>query len=195
MLRVQLNAGDASVTGWENEVRWQATDNWAFGGTLTWQDTQYDDFCSPSAVTDIGMPPTSVITDGSGVPFDCVDVSGNSLTRQPDLKYTLNGTYRAPLGNTGWQWSARVDWRSIGEQYLDDLNFMSTPVTETLNANVNFNNNNWNLRIWGRNLTDDDTPIRISDGQDSNILPSNPHTFWFIPRDPREYGVQLGYSF
>jgi outer membrane receptor protein involved in Fe transport len=192
-LRAQLNAGDASVYGWENEVRWQANDNWTLAGTLTWQETQYDDFCSPSAVSDIGLTPTSVISDGSGVPFNCVDVAGNSLTRQPDLKYTLSATYRAPLGNTGWQWSARADWRSIGEQYLDDMNFMSTPVTETLNGSVNFSNDDWNLRIWGRNLTDDDTPIRISEGQDYNTpLPS---TFWFIPRDPSEIGVQLAYSF
>ncbi len=54
-------------------------------------------------------------------------------------------------------------------------------------------NDNWNLRIWSRNLTDDDTPIRISEGQDYNTpLISN---FWFIPRDPRDVGVQATYSF
>ena len=65
---------------------------------MTWQSTKYDEFCSPSAVSDIGLVPTSQIADGSGVPFDCVDVVGNSLTRQPDLSYTLNAAYRAGLG-------------------------------------------------------------------------------------------------
>ena len=193
MLRTQLNAGDASVVGWENEVRWLAGDNWTFGGTLTRQDTQYEEFCSPSAVLDIGLTPTSLVTDGSGVPFNCVNVVGNSLQRQPDLTYTLNATYRAPLGNTNWQWIARADWRRIGEQYLDDMEFMSMPVTETLNGSVSFRNDDWNFRIWGRNLTDNDTPRRISEGTDWNTPLTS--SFWFIPRDPREYGVQMTYSF
>ncbi len=128
-LRAQLDSGDASVLGWENELRWFVNDAWTVGGTLTWQDTQYDDFCSPSAVQDVGLLPTAIVTDGSGVPFDCVSVVGNSLTRQPDLTYTLNATYRGAVGDTGWNWVARVDWRSIGEQYLDDVELMALPVT------------------------------------------------------------------
>ena len=193
MLRTQLNAGDASVYGWENEVRWLAGDNWTFGGTLTRQNTQYEEFCSPSAVSDIGLTPTNRVTDGSGVPFDCVNVVGNSLQRQPDLTYTVNATYRAPLGNTNWQWIARADWRRIGEQYLDDMEFMSMPAIETLNGSVSFRNDDWNVRIWGRNLTNNDTPRRISEGTDWNTPLTS--SFWFIPRDPREYGVQMTYSF
>ena len=89
---------------------------------------------------------------------------------------------------------ARVDWRSIGEQFLDDAELMALPVTETLNASVNFRNDNWDLRIYGRNLTDNDTPRRVSEGNDFNQVPTNSN-FWFIPRDPQEIGAQLTYSF
>ena len=84
--------------------------------------------------------------------------------RQPNLSYTLNASYRALLGNTGWNWVARVDWRYIGEQFLDDVGVLALPVTETLNASVNFRNDNWDLRLYGRNLTDNNTPRRVSDG-------------------------------
>lgn len=192
-LNAQQDAGDVTVVGWENEVRWQATDNWTLGGTLTWQDAEYDEFCSPQAVDQIGFVPTDLLVDGK-VLFDCVNVVGNSVQRQPELTYTLNATYRAPLGNTGWQLLARVDWRQIGEQFLDDLEMMELPKTDTLNASVNFRNDNWNFRIWGRNLTDDDTPRRFNPGNDNNQSPAA-RNFWFIPRDPAEYGVQLSYSF
>ena len=81
------------------------------------------EFCSP-AVSDIGLVPTSLITDGTGVPFDCVDVLGNSLTGNPTC-LTRCASYRAPLGNTGWNWVARVDWRYIGEQFLDDVELLA----------------------------------------------------------------------
>ena len=51
----------------------------------------------------------------------------------------------------------RVDWRSIGEQWLDAVNLMRFPQTQTLNASVNFRNSDWDFRVYGRNLTDDDT--------------------------------------
>ena len=67
------------------------------------------------------------------------------------------------------------------------------PAIETLNGSVSFRNDDWNVRIWGRNLTDNDTPRRISEGTDWNTPLTS--SFWFIPRDPREYGVQMTYSF
>ena len=82
----------------------------------------------------------------------------------------------------------------IGEQFLDDLEWMALPKTDTLNASVNFRNDNWDFRVWGRNLTDDDTPRRFNPGNDYNQTP-RASNFWFIPRDPTEYGVQLSYSF
>ena len=86
-----------------------------------------------------------------------------------------------------------MDWRNIGEQFLDDVELMALPVTQTLNASVNFRNDNWDLRIYGRNLTDNDTPRRVSEATDYNQIPNNSN-FWFIPRDPREIGVNLTYS-
>ena len=93
----------------------------------------------------------------------------------------------------GWNWVARVDWRYIGEQYLDDVELLALPVTQTLNASVNLRNDIWDLRLYGRNLTDNVTPSRVSEATDYNQRPNNSN-FWFIPRDPREFGFMLTYS-
>ncbi len=101
MIRAQLDLGDANVQGIEGEATWYINDNWDLRGTLTWQETEYETFCDPNAVQNIGLDPTNTVGDGSGVLFNCVSVIGNEFSRQPDLAYTLAGTYRAPLANTG----------------------------------------------------------------------------------------------
>lgn len=194
MLRAQLNLGKANVSGLETEVVWFITDNWDIRGSATWQSTEYETFCDPNAVQNIGLTPTNTVDDGSGVLFNCVSAVGNEFSRQPDFSYNVAATYRGPLGDTGWRWVARLDWRSIGEQWLDDVNLASLPETQTLNASLDFRNENWNLRLWGRNITDDDTPRIVQSGNDFNLGPPR-QSFNLLPRDPQEYGVTLSYSF
>jgi outer membrane receptor protein involved in Fe transport len=195
MIRAQLDLGDANVAGIEGEATWFINDQWDLRGTLTYQTTEYETFCDPNAVQNIGLDPTNTVGDGSGVLFNCVSVIGNEFSRQPDLAYTLAGTYRSAFLNTGWDVVARLDYRNIGEQWLDDTNIMALPVTETLNASVNFRNNNWDFRLYGRNITDNDTPRIVQSGTDYNQGGAGARNFNLLPRDPAEYGVSLSYSF
>ena len=194
MLRAQLDLGSANVQGVESEAVWFVDDNWELRGSFTWQSTEYETFCDPNAVSQIGLEPTHRVATDPGVLFNCVSAVGNEFSRQPDLAYNASATYRGALGDSAWNWVGRLDWRSIGEQWLDDVNMMALPETQTLNASVNLRNGNIDLRFWGRNLTDDDTPRIVQSGTDYNQTPAN-QNFHVLPRDPREIGVSLSYSF
>jgi outer membrane receptor protein involved in Fe transport len=146
-------------------------------------------------VQNIGLSPTNTVGDGSGVLFNCVSVIGNEFSRQPDLAYTLAGTYRAPLANTDWNMVARLDYRNSGEQWIDDTNIMALPVTETLNASINFRNDNWDFRLYARNLTDNNTPRIAQHGTDYNQGGMGAKNFHLLPRDPKELGASLSYRF
>ena len=193
-LRAQLDLGAANVQGLESEVAWFVNDNWELRGSFTWQHTEYETFCDPDAVLQIGLVATHTVADDPGVLFNCVDAVGNEFVRQPSIAYNASATYRGAVGNTGWNWLGRLDWRVVGEQWLDNVNLMALPETQTLNASVNFRNDNWDLRVWSRNLTDNDTPRIVQSGTDYNQTPSN-QNFHVLPRDPRELGVTLSYSF
>ena len=194
-IRAQLDLGSANVSGIEAEATWFINDNWDLRGMFSVQSTEYETFCDPNAVLRIGMEPTNTVGDGSGVLFNCVSVIGNEFSRQPDLAYALAGTYRAPIANTDWNVVARLDYRNIGEQWLDDTNLMALPVTETLNASINFRNDNWDFRLYARNLTDDDTPRIVSSGTDRNHSAMGAQNFYLLPRDPKEIGASLSYRF
>jgi len=193
-LRAQLDLGSANVYGVEGEVSWFVNDNWDFRGTLTWQQTEYETFCDPDGVQTIGLTPTNLVTDGSGVLFNCVSAIGNEFSRQPDLAYSLAATYRTSLGGSGWDLVSRLDYRYIGEQWLDNVNYAAMAASDTVNASVNFRKDNWDVRLYGRNLTDDDTPRIISSGNDYNLSQTR-RNFHILPRDPREYGLGIRYSF
>ena len=193
-LRAQLDLGSANVQGVESEVAWVVDDHWDIRGSFTLQQTEYETFCDPNAVLDLGLLPEHRVGDGSGVLFDCVSVIGKEFSRQPDVKYNVAATYRGAVGNSGWDWIGRLDWRSVGEQWLDDINWMALPETQTLNASVNLSNENWSLRLWSRNLTDNDTPRIVDSGNDNNQSPRR-RNFNILPRDPREFGATLRYSF
>ena len=194
MLRAQLNLGAAAVSGLEVESTWFITDQWDLRGSLTYQKTEYEEFCDPNGVSQIGLDPDFTVGDGSGAIFNCVDVRGNSFQRQPELSYNLALTYRNQLANTNWDWVGRLDWRSVGEQWNDNVNLMKLPETQSLNASVNFRNQNWDIRLWGRNLTDNDSPRIVQTGTDNNKAPEN-QNFNLLPRDPREFGITLSYGF
>jgi len=193
-LRAQLDLGSANVQGLESEAAWFVDDNWELRGSFTWQTTEYETFCDPNAVQQIGLTPTHTVANDPGVLFNCVTAVGKEFSRQPNLAYNASATYHGSLGNTGWNWVGRLDWRSIGEQWLDDIEMMALPETQTLNASVNFRNDNLDLRIWSRNLTDNNTPRIVQSGTDFNQRPAN-QNFHVLPRDPREFGLSLSYSF
>jgi outer membrane receptor protein involved in Fe transport len=68
-------------------------------------------------------------------------------------------------------------------------------VTETVNASINFRNDNWDFRLYARNLTDDDTPRIVSSGTDRNLSAAGAQNFYLLPRDPKEIGASLSYRF
>lgn len=195
-LRAFLDLGEASVSGLEAEARWFLNDNWELSGNFTVQDSEFKDYCDATAVSGIGLLPTKEIGDGSGVLFDCIDVSGNEFSRQPDLSYALAASYRkAAIGGTNWNLLARLDYRFIGEQWLDLVNMAALPVTQTLNASVNFSDGRWNFRVWGRNLTDNDTPRVVEFATDYNTTTRGVRNFNLLPREGSELGFTLDYQF
>ena len=193
--RAFLDLGSAHVNGIEAETRWFLNDNWELSGSFTLQGSEFEEYCDATSVGGIGLAPTNEIGDGSGVLIDCVDVSGNEFSRQPDIAYVVASTYRTTLAGTGWDLMARLDYRLVGEQWLDVVNMAALPETQTLNGSVSFGNGPWNVRIWGRNLTDDDTPRVVEFSTDYNASPRGVTNFNVLPRAPTELGATLEYRF
>lgn len=194
-LRAYLDLGSANVTGFEGEATYIINENWDVSGSLTLSNSEFEELCDASAVSDLRMTPTNTPGDGSGVLFDCVDVSGNEFTRQPKEAYALATTFRTGLADSQWDLLARLDYRVVGEQWLDAVNLAALPESTTLNASVTFSKENMKIQLWGRNLTNDDTPRVAEYGTSYNESPSGNPNFNILPREPSELGVTFSYEF
>lgn len=115
---------------------------------------------------------------------------GDDLPFTAEYSYTLSATLVFPLYDGGIY--LRTDY-----SYMDDhLTTASVPVSdhqiqdrEDLNAKLGWRNDNWNISIWGKNLTEDDyAPFTAS-----TFPMTSMDAYWLAP--PRTYGATLRYSF
>ncbi len=117
---------------------------------------------------------------------------GSDLPFTADLSANLAATFVFPLGDGGIYW--RTDYSYMDDHStnvaaasrLEDKDFDDRNL---LNMKLGWRNENWNVSVWGRNLTDDDyatqtvEPFLIT-GMDAYFL-----------SEPRTYGATLRYDF
>jgi iron complex outermembrane recepter protein len=162
---ITVNAAEATMQGIEIETRALITQNWLVSLNVGILDAEYDTFVSER------IP---------GVP---ADLSYLDMRRAPDYTYALNTSYDIDLG--GGTATLQAVYR-----YKDDMatTFLNEPfgIAEghgLLDASASYQYENWNVRVFGRNLTDED---------EVNSALSVGGLFSFqARRAPRTWGVQV----
>ncbi|MGH8240836.1 MAG: TonB-dependent receptor, partial [Steroidobacteraceae bacterium] len=156
------NAGDIQSTGFEAELSVRPTEwfgiNAAYGDT----DSKFD---------------SDIIIDAAGT-----NLNGLYVPRTPKETYGLGVDFRVPVGGGTLDGSASYTHRDevFGEANNNLMQLI--PRTNVLDANVGWlsSSGRWELRLWGRNLTDEDIILQIAaaGGAPSAV---------YAP--PRSYGV------
>ena len=107
------------------------------------------------------------------MPFDCFDVAGNQLLGVAEESAALSATYRSALGNAGWEWMGRLGVRYQSRKPMDVVNLVWLPADTQWDGSLTFTNDNWDIVLFGNNLTDEDTPRQLGDAPANHtILPS-----------------------
>ena len=209
---IWLNNGDAEYYGIEFETNYAVNDIWTVGGYLTLSSAKYTDLCSFDAPQYRDAPggaagggnfllPILSQDNGDDVLADCGVVDGNTLPRQSDVTGNLN--IRASLPNQvfGLRTSFRADVRYTGPYYTDTMNLFERKAVATLNLSANMRNENWGLRFYINNVTDNDEPRQVGTGTfytnnvNPTVVPLQQGGFSITPARPREIGVQVDYNF
>jgi len=191
---VVRNAAEAETKGLEADVTFLLNDNWTVGGSLALLDAEFEDFPGAGCGAYESWDP-----DGPGplVPA-CVgsfDASGNDLPSAPGYSGNAFIELSLPVASTGWDFDGNVnisfrdksyafgDFANEKERELDDF--------VILNAMLSFIHTDSGLRVSlvGNNLTDE-MPVL---GNQNNPVVGAELSGWVMR--PREYGVEVGYSF
>jgi len=91
-------------------------------------------------------------------------------------------------------WDAKVSLEGKDDFYFSNSHNEQSDAYELINASLNYQNQQWNFEIWGRNLSDEDVKVRGFN------FPNDPRTFYAPATftqlgEPRMIGVSGGYQF
>lgn len=161
------NAASGTNQGIEIDGAWQITDNLELYGALGVLDSEYKDFIN-----------------GNGEDF-----SGQEQAHAPNYQFNLGVNYH--LSNN-WIFNVNVDGKD--EFYFSDSHRDTSDAVELLNGSITYAASHWQVKAWGRNITDEEYQTRgFYFGND----PRDGYTSkgYYQLGAPAEYGVTFNYQF
>ena len=202
---VVANAASSNIDGVELDLTWQASDNLLLGANVAYLDGKYGSFpgagCTAeqaSGVLGLGdiTPDSAVISfDGCTQQFDGVVATGISQDLaggQIGAEYSgaLFADYTRPVGN-GVVWFASVDVNFTDGYYmtgdLDPIDYQDG--FEKVNLRTGLRGENWDIMLYGRNVTDEMTASGAAD------VPLASGSHWRYMAAGETWGARFSYSF
>jgi outer membrane receptor protein involved in Fe transport len=225
------NLGETEIRGLEVELTVRLAENWSASLGYAFNDAEITSgvnedqaaFFSPRPANN--FTPYNAVTNPNGcVTATTVNPPPGRLSCQA-LRDLDNATYgsivgkrppRAPehqgfvatrfdgtLGN-GWGWYVGGDVTYEGSKFAQVHNLIETGDRTYLNLRAGIETDTWSIQLWGKNVTDDDTPLDIlryidTRGQTSQqlIFQAVPiaRGFAITPPRGRQFGVTANYRF
>ncbi|MEZ5549419.1 MAG: TonB-dependent receptor [Pseudomonadales bacterium] len=167
------NAAKGSNYGFEVEATFALLNNLDLSASAGLLRTRYDDFINSAGE----------------------DLDGEDQAQSPAYQFFISADYSFAPG-----WFARVEVEGKGAYYYSDsrrfdaqgrdLDDVRSEAYELINASVGYGNERFDLRLWGRNLTDRDYFVR------GYFFGNDPRDFYtergfYQYGDPRRYGLTL----
>ncbi len=172
------NAAGVTVYGIDIESIYIPVENLQINTMLSYQRGRYDEFDT---------------RDQTNPAAGLQDLSGNSLARTPEWKFSVGAQYEWSLGNVG-SLLARIDYSWVDEQWFRPQNRdidRASPYHKT-NARLSWASvdESWQVSAFVDNIENDD--IANNQSQSSGFLG---HEYVATYQPPRTYGVKFEYTF
>lgn len=182
-----VNAGKATIRGIELDFNWLVTDWWRLSGNVGTLDSEYDELF----VNLYGFSPIS------GTAYPERDESHLDLRRAPELSWGLSSVmnWDNSLGSITWRlsYSWTDDYEATTTNYPDS----GVEATGILDSSITLDMEEWQLSLFGRNLTDEDswTHNYVVNAFREDIDGNGALWRFAQRRPPREVGVEVLYKF
>lgn len=179
------NAAGGKTTGIEVELNYRASDSLRFFASLGWLNAEFDDFLSVSHV--------DAKDDNTGTVLGPVDLDGREVAHAPEYQF-FAGTEISIMTNL----ILRVEVEGKDEFYYSNSHNQQSSPYELVNARLTYQGDQWEVALWGRNLTDEDYTVRGF--YFSNQFGNNPAN-GYAPEtyvqygEPKVVGVSASYTF
>ena len=175
-LQLLRNAAKAAIPGLEAELTWSPTDALSLQASLGWVKPEFDEF-------------TGLDVDSDGVVSAADRRAAEQLRfdRVPELTVFLGGEYRWTMNQLPGEFAYRLQW-SWRDDFPTDVRNLETRFQDSydlLDMSVRYENDNWRVALYGRNLTETNYVDIISTAFNQQAFGGQPRT----------YGLEVGYRF
>ena len=177
-----LNADTGKGTGVEFDLDFAATENVIIGGGFGYNDTEIDD-------STLSIAPCAACTVLD--PFDAngnAIINGNPFQHAPEWTANVDLTWLIPTAG-GNEFFVFTDWKAKGDtnEFLyESIEFnFDTQFEGGLRVGYRNNINNWEVAVFGRNITDEENPIGGIDFSNNTSYVN----------EPLMYGVEGTFNF
>lgn len=154
---VLANVGKTEVWGVELDTSFVITDNWTGGFIYAWTDSEIKERFSPDQADLVGSVANWQGSDQFNREFG--SVAGKQSPRIPENQFALFTRYELPVAWGNVYFGA--DFTFEESKFAQEHNLIETGDRELLGARIGTTWGNWDFSVWGKNLTDDDTPLDI----------------------------------
>jgi iron complex outermembrane receptor protein len=197
---ITTNLGDLESRGAEAEFQWSVTRNLLVSLAYGFSDPKFND---DKPLPDFG---TSVLCSSGVFSTDqCIENPVNSAdTRRyvdiagKQLRRTSRHTFNAGLQYTdrfvgAWEWYTRWDYRYQSKQYQEMHNALWVPSVAIADARLGTRDDNWDISLWVRNLTNENSPLSAYAFQSD--LNNSDYATTVVNRERRRIGITTNYRF
>lgn len=186
------NRGSSRIKGVDAEVDWRTPlDGLSFRVAGAYNDGRYRNYCSTNYAALLYTLPATA-TPAQRIQFACVPVDGNSLESVSKWTASVSADYVRPLFDQ-WDGFLRGDYQYASRQYDSELNFARAGEAHIVNLRAGIQRDHLTVEIYGRNLTNNATPTRLTRASDPFAGANNQanQSVGFTPRLPRSIGLRV----
>jgi outer membrane receptor protein involved in Fe transport len=162
------NAAAGNNYGLEWELNWQPIEALALYANLGLLETEFEDY-----------------TNAAGE-----DLSGREQAHAPSYQYAAGARFTFGAGFYG-----RLDLEGKDSFYLSDRHTVRAPSQSLLHARIGFAAQRWDIALWGRNLTDEETVVRGFGSFGNDPRKGYVTEPYFQYGEPRLVGITASYQF
>jgi outer membrane receptor protein involved in Fe transport len=148
------NVGKTDIWGIEVEGSTLIGEHVTTGVTYSYTKSEIQEYINQDQADLLGSDGTEADRLALG------SVAGQTTPRVPEHMLSLFARYQRPFGENG-SWFVAGDFAFESAKFAQVHNLIETGDRSLLGLQAGVEWNNWSLTIWGKNVTDDDTPIDV----------------------------------
>ncbi|MYE82993.1 MAG: TonB-dependent receptor plug domain-containing protein [Gammaproteobacteria bacterium] len=192
-----VNAGDADINGLEAELAFvpAAMEGVTLRLNYAWTDAEYTAGADQNHGVLLDVLDDRMVNCSAGDQFPQIDgctsrygsISGKQVPRTAEHQLFADIEVRRPLAG-GWEWYGGLSYIFESSKFAQVHNEAETGDTSLVNARFGFVSDRYSIRVWGRNLTGEDSAYNVIRYAEPEAFRRN---FIVAPRRDTHFGVTL----